>query len=539
MTIRTRLTIAFAVLVSIIALSGGLSVYAIRTLDQTAEKVELHAVPAVMKLNELRHHLLYTRARLFQSIAAADIAAREKEISKIGESIDSSRKAADEYKKRFLDEADEQSGYQAFEPLLLAYLDDLKNITGIAMSDPLQANMAANDDTGHRGKVKAMQKGLEALIEHEQAQMESAIKASQNEGSTMMTLIVVATATGVISAFLLGWLTLRAIIKPVNLTRDTVVEIEKSLDLTKRIPILARDEIGATVDTLNNLLSRLHTLIQTFSRNCGELKNSAEDMTNASREVTQSSSSQTESASSVAAAVEEMTASIQHIATSTQDANKISREFEELSRHGATTIHHTIHNITEIAESVKRASDTIGNLGSSTEKITLVVQMITDIADQTNLLALNAAIEAARAGEQGRGFAVVADEVRQLASRTRSATEEISSMINTIQGSSRDATNVMKEAVDRVDTGVNSAGEAREAINRINEGVMLILKSVQDISSAIQEQSTASNDISSHIERIVQMSEENHLAASSSEQSASRLRNMSDDMSNAVRQFRL
>jgi methyl-accepting chemotaxis protein len=241
----------------------------------------------------------------------------------------------------------------------------------------------------------------------------------------------------------------------------------------------------------------------------------------------------------MAASVEQMTVSINHVSDSARDALAISRKSGELSTQGGQVIHRAVDEMNQIAGTVREASTAIDNLGQQSDQITSVVQVIKEVADQTNLLALNAAIEAARAGEQGRGFAVVADEVRKLAERTTKATEEIAAMVNSMQESARSAVTTMDNAVERVGSGATLAQQAGEAINQIKSGAEQVIKVVNDITSALAEQSVASNDIAAHVEQVAQMTEENSAAADAAASAAASVEHLADEMRNVVSRFKI
>lgn len=262
-------------------------------------------------------------------------------------------------------------------------------------------------------------------------------------------------------------------------------------------------------------------------------------MSTTSTEVATASHQQSESASDMAATVEELTVSINHVGDRAHEANRIARESGTLAASGEAVINKTVSDIRDVATIVREAADLINGLEEHSLEISNVVAVIKEVADQTNLLALNAAIEAARAGEQGRGFAVVADEVRKLAERTAMSTQEISGTINTIRTSAGNAVASMEGVVNKVAKGVESAQEANEAIRLIGVGSRSTVDMVEEIATAIREQATAMNNIATQVERIAQMSEESSAAAGNSAETAQNLDHLAADMHQIVSAYRL
>jgi methyl-accepting chemotaxis protein len=241
----------------------------------------------------------------------------------------------------------------------------------------------------------------------------------------------------------------------------------------------------------------------------------------------------------MAAAVEEMTASIAHVSDNAAQARANSAHSQELSEAGGKIIESTVAEMATMASAVKAASESVTELGCQSHQISDIVNVIKEIADQTNLLALNAAIEAARAGEQGRGFAVVADEVRRLAERTATSTGEISATIARIQAGVRLTTEMMESGVARVDQGVSLANQAGAAIAQIRNGATQVTLAVADISAALEEQRAASNDIARRVGIIAQMSEENSAAVPGSAQSAESMSQLAKSLEAATACFRI
>ncbi|MFN3985258.1 MAG: methyl-accepting chemotaxis protein [Rhodocyclaceae bacterium] len=309
-------------------------------------------------------------------------------------------------------------------------------------------------------------------------------------------------------------------------------------DLTTHIHLTTRDELSHVASGFNDMADSMRGLITSIQSNSGQVADAAREVVTASSDIDQASLSQSESASSMAAAVEQMTVGIDHIATNAGHARELANESGALSHRGGEIVAGVVREIGEIAASVSQSARTIEALGRDSEQISSIVGVIKEIADQTNLLALNAAIEAARAGEQGRGFAVVADEVRKLAERTTSSTKEIATMVERIQHGTRDAVRGMDEGVKRVDGGVQRAREAGEAMGSIRDGADKVVATVAEITDALREQSAASADIARNVETIARMAERNTSLASGNHDTASRLEGLASGLLGDVRRFR-
>ena len=344
---------------------------------------------------------------------------------------------------------------------------------------------------------------------------------------------------GVALGLFLAWRIIRSVTVPLNQMRSTITEVEKNGDFTRRIPVSADDEVGQTANSFNQLMSVLQQTLSQVLDSVTKVSGAALSLSAASGQVASSSSSQSEATSSMAAAVEQMTVSINHVSDSAREAVEISRKSGKLSTEGGEVIHQAASEMSQIAETVRHTAQAIEELDQHSNQISSIVQVIKEVADQTNLLALNAAIEAARAGEQGRGFAVVADEVRKLAERTTKATEEITQMIAAMQHSAKAAVSTMETAVDQVGGGVALANQAGSAIIQIKDGAEQVVGVVNDISSALAEQSSASNDIAAQVEKVAQMTEENSAAANESANAANNLQELANNMRTAVSRFKI
>jgi methyl-accepting chemotaxis protein len=257
------------------------------------------------------------------------------------------------------------------------------------------------------------------------------------------------------------------------------------------------------------------------------------------REIADNSQTQGDAAGSMAAAIEQLTTSIAMVAGQAQDATRHTRTSRDQAEQGAGVILATVGGIEAIAAAVRQGSARIDALRADSESISAMANIIKEIADQTNLLALNAAIEAARAGEHGRGFAVVADEVRKLSERTASSTQEIASLLERMQDSARQAVASMAVAVREVDAGVDNATQAGQSIDSIKQGSDTVATAVEDISTAVREQNATSTAIAQRIEQIAQMTERNTAAAASAAQAVHRLNEMSREIAQALAAYKV
>lgn len=374
---------------------------------------------------------------------------------------------------------------------------------------------------------------LQLKLAHEQ--LTSSQKAHQR--ASIINGVIILVSLVVFSFFSLG---LAAEIRSrMNRLSKLVLHASETLDFTTRIKITRQDELGNTATAFNKLLERLQDNLKTVSTSAASVASAAISMSTTSTQVATASHQQSAAASNMAATVEEMTVSVNHVADRANETQAIARNAGQLATQGEQVISQTKDAIREIESTASDASEAIHSLERSSQEIAVVVAVIKEVADQTNLLALNAAIEAARAGEQGRGFAVVADEVRKLAERTSSSTVQIAHTINTMQVSATQAVSSMKNVVDKVNIGVRYTEDAHTAMNQIGEGGRQSAGMMEEIATAIHEQGAATNNIANQVEKIAQMSEESSAAAAESARSAQELDRLASEMQKIVSAYRL
>ena len=461
-------------------------------------------------------------------------ASHEAVIKRMSENI---RKNFSEYEKTVTDPRD-TSLLEEDKQLFSAYQTALERML---------AKSHANDREGANTVIEsewkpAGEKLTQALAQHKQYNEKLAADLAQNAAATGQRnaiLIALVTLAGVLLLSVMSLLLSRGIRYSLNKMHDVMFKVEEALDFTARAEGLRRDEIGETADAFNRLLDKLQMNLRQISDNANQVATAAGEMAAISNQVASASVQQSESASSMAASVEQLSVSINHVGDRAVEASQFSSESGKLAIEGEDAISQTMHEISQASATASTAEGRIRKLENQSEQISSVVAVIKEVADQTNLLALNAAIEAARAGEQGRGFAVVADEVRKLAERTAASTQEITQTIESMREGAHGAVDGMHMVVQQVEESVRLANNANEVMIKVGRDSREAASMAEEISSAMREQMQASNSIATQIESVAQMSEEGNAAASESASSARELARLATNMQGIIATYRL
>lgn len=332
----------------------------------------------------------------------------------------------------------------------------------------------------------------------------------------------------------------RVVTSPINYAVSALRDIaEGEGDLTRRLRIKSEDEIGELASVFNQFVVKIQDLVKQIMLSADQLATSTQQMEVVASRTTEGVSNQRNETDQVAAAMNEMSATAHEVAKNALEAASSAQQADHDGQVAREVLGQAINAIRSLATDIDSSASVINELEKEVDNITSVLDVIRGIAEQTNLLALNAAIEAARAGEQGRGFAVVADEVRTLASKTQASTEEIQDMISRLQTGTSRAVSTMKNSKQSGEQTVDQANRAEQSLNDIANAISTINDMNTQIASAAEEQTAVTEDINRSLTRIVEIAEETALGTDETQRASSSLAELGESMRSQMSHFKV
>ncbi len=536
-TIGTRL-LGLTLFLSIMMLATGLTgIWGIRQATQAISSIYDKNVSAINDMQLVRHKQMRIRNLALEARMGADAFLAQEKFDEIDKEIRSIGEMVNAYGQRTMS-AEEKALFDKYSASRMKFgQEGLMKLRDLFSAEDWQGA-----DQHYKSVVNpafaAVSNDTDALINFQLQAAQSSRDKIAKLSTALLGAAITTMAAGLILSIFLSLAIRHSIVHCALGLEQAAGRLAKG-DLTGMANVVGKDELSRVAIAFNRMGQEFSSLIGEIRRSAEEVSQSATSTAVDSSAVAEASSRQESVANDTAEAAHNLSASVTRVGENIESMVSVADQASQLARHGEEVVNKAAAGIQAISESVSRSSDVVLALGQHSDEIGRIVNVIKDIADQTNLLALNAAIEAARAGEQGRGFAVVADEVRKLAERTTKATAEISTTIETIQNETGKAVTAIEQGSQEVAQGVEMAIQAGQAIAEINGAVANVTNLIHNIDRIRREQDAASQAIAQRVDDILDMARKNRGAAESSTQAAQGLTSLSGRLKDAVSRFKL
>jgi len=534
MKIGTRLGMGFGLVLLIIAVFVVTNFVSLTNIEKDSRQIKDESFPSALLAEEMAFNTVQVQQFLTDVSATHDPAGY---------------KDAEEAAKDFLDGATkfEEMFRKENDAKSLQLISDLKKefaafyTLGKEMANAYVTNGIESGNKLMEEFDKASKSLATKTRDFKTVQVKESADLTDNMVKSMGAVKIILLSLGLGALFItifISWIITQSITKPLK----EVVAISGKIaqgDLTVSVIAGSKDETGQVLEAIRIMVENLRSIISQVSKTSTQVASAASELHSTAERIATGAEEVVAQAGTVATAGEEMSATSGDIAQNCQMAAEGAQRASQSAQNGATVVDTTVTVMGQISDRVQESAKTVESLGARSDQIGAIIGTIEDIADQTNLLALNAAIEAARAGEQGRGFAVVADEVRALAERTTRATKEIGEMIKAIQKETKGAVAVMEQGVQQVEAGTSEAARSGAALRDILEQINDVALQVNQIATAAEEQTATTGEISSNMQQITEVVQQTSLGAHESATAAAELSGNAEELQRLVRQFKL
>lgn len=536
LNIAPRAFLGFSVIGLLMLILGVFALSQMKKINNANEVMATNSMPSIKALDKLTEGSIRLRVLSYRLMLN-----REPEtLQKTNELLAMRNKQIDDARAvyvKLISAPEEQSAYDQYVQLLndyrqlesrmksLSQANDMTELTRL-----LSADLQTNSDQ--------MNVVLGKLVEMNTQQLNQASANASEQYSSAFTMVVTLLIIATVLTLLFAWLLTNSITRPIDSALKAAEDIAEG-DLTRTITVDGTDEAGRLLAAMLKMQSKLRDTLQRISGSATQLASAAEELNAVTDESARGLSQQNNEIEQAATAVNQMTSAVEEVARNAVSTSEASKNATTSASDGRDLVQETVSAIERMSNDVQSTSTLIGNLADESRDIGKVLDVIRGLADQTNLLALNAAIEAARAGEAGRGFAVVADEVRALAHRTQQSTSEIERMIGSIQGGTEQAVNSMRSSTERAESTLNIAKGAGLALDTINSAVVEINERNLVIASAAEEQAQVAREVDRNLVNIRDLSTQSATGANQTSAASNELSRLAVDLNGMVARFKV
>nr|WP_122583157.1 methyl-accepting chemotaxis protein [Pseudomonas viridiflava] len=536
----TKLLSAFIICALITLAVGGLGMAGVTRLGNALEQTFSNNLVSVGNTNETLTSMTAHNRGLYRLLDAQDGGVSETDKERVRQALADdlarAQKVFATYRATPLEDDERVAGDQ-LEQMLPAYIAGSQQVVEMMRAGDLQNARTRLNALSTEGFVK-IRAYLRTIIDSNNRQIkEGAVAAAELRNKSVM-MLEVGVVIAFIVAILLGIFITRMITRPLAVAVVSAQRIAGG-DLTQPIVSTSSDEAGLLLDALSNMQDGLKGTIQQIASASDQLASAAEELSAVTNESTRGLTRQNDEIQQAATAVNQMTAAVEEVARNAVSTSEASKTATEDAVDGRGQVDHTVKGITTMVHEITESTEAVSELAGHVREISKVLDVIRSIAEQTNLLALNAAIEAARAGEQGRGFAVVADEVRALAHRTQASTVEIEGMISTVQSGADGAVAAMGKSLSLATHTQEQALRAGTALEKITQGVATINERNLVIASASEEQAQVAREVDRNLLNIQDLSTQSAAGADQTNASSQELSRLATSFNGMVAKFKL
>ncbi|MEX6676864.1 methyl-accepting chemotaxis protein [Pseudomonas sp. W2Oct36] len=534
MNIAPRAFLGFAFIAALVI---GLSVFSVHRMAQIRQAtidMESNQLPSIGHLTGMLENSLRLRITSFRTLVNREPASLRETDARIAELIGKLQAAKKAY-AALPAEADELALYNQFEATLATFLGIQANVLDLSHQDKVD-DMRALINTRMKEATDLMGAQINQLIAMNTKSATEAGEISRQEYESANLSMIAVSAVAVLLTILLAWVLTRSIVNPMSRAVRAAEEISSG-DLTRSIEVDGKDEATLLLRALATMQRNLRQTIELISGSSTQLASAAEELSAVTEESSRGLQQQNNEIEQAATAVNEMTAAVEEVARNAVSTSEASQQSNQTARQGRERVIETVRSIQDMAQQIQATSGLVEGLAAQGRDIGKVLDVIRSIAEQTNLLALNAAIEAARAGEAGRGFAVVADEVRALAHRTAQSTTEIEQMVAGIQTRTGDAVQSMSRNTESTRTTLSLASSAGDALELITEAIAQINERNLVIASASEEQAQVSREVDRNLVNIRDLAAQTAAGANQTSAASHELSRLAVDLKAMVAKF--